>query len=225
MSTQVQVSPNQLSSPRHALVIGIFGFTLLSIVTATFLIVRDWQSVTFEPTSIIESEGGVSSLVPPRSLADFALIDHHGEALALSDLRGNPVVLSFGYTFCPDVCPLTLQTYGRVHDQLEGTGEEVAFVFVSVDGERDTPDRLAAYLRVREVDAFTIALTGTEGDLRRVGADYGLYFERTATDSGFYLVDHTASLYLIDSEGALAHIVAFGTDVDTITEHVRALMK
>lgn len=83
---------------------------------------------------------------PPAQLSDFTLPSSLGRNLSLSELRGKPVVLFFGYTFCPDVCPMTLSELKRVKAELGADGERLQVVFVSVDGERDTPEVLARHL-------------------------------------------------------------------------------
>ncbi|MEO0563051.1 MAG: SCO family protein, partial [Chloroflexota bacterium] len=213
MTAGITQNPNE--TPR-GLPIGRIAFgvaVVLILVTsgATFIIAKNWIQAAYPPVSIIESDGGVSTLIPPRPLADFTLTDHTGASVSLSDFAGKPVLLSFGYTYCPDVCPMTIQSHSRVHDMLGEAGDDAAYVFISVDGDRDTPERLDLFLQARGVRDIFTALTGDPGEVRRIGADYGLFFEYVDEDSGFYMVDHTASTYLIDGNGALAHIIGFNT--------------
>ncbi|MEM6280866.1 MAG: SCO family protein [Chloroflexota bacterium] len=215
--------PPQQKHIRTALVI-VFGVLLLATAGVLLLIFTHLTDTYLGDTpSFIEvAPGGISILNPPRPLDDFTLTAHTGEPLSLSDLRGKTVVMSFGYTYCPDVCPLTLMEYRRINEMLADAAGDVQFVFVSVDGERDTPERLDLYLGARNIDDFALALTGSEGDLRRMGVDYGLYFEKQF-DTGsqaFYLVDHTASTYLIDAQGRLTNIIGFGTDIQIVYETI-----
>jgi protein SCO1/2 len=154
---------------------------------------------------------------PPQELPDFTLTGVDGEPFSLSDLRGRFVLMAFGYTHCPDVCPLTLSEYKIIREALGDQADQVAFVFVSVDGERDTPERLAQYFDVRGVSDFVTGLTGPESDLRRIGVDYGLYFEKVKDPgtSENYLVTHTAASFLIDREGRLRMI--FSMDPEKFT--------
>ena len=224
MSKRDRLNPN---FPNFVMIMGaaVAAIAAAALVYAMFVRVID-IFIPEAPTFIESATGGISTLNPPRQLDDFTLTAHTGDPFSLSDLRGKVVVLSFGYTYCPDVCPLTLTEYSRMQDALGEDAEKVQFVFISVDGERDTPERLDMYLDARRVNDFTVALTGTEGELRSMGADYGLYFEKQF-DTGsqaFYLVDHTASTYIIDQEGRLTNIAGFGTETDLVLDEVRSLI-
>lgn len=167
---------------------------------------------------------GGTHLDPPRPLGDFTLTSHTGEPLSLSDLAGRPTLLFFGYTSCPDVCPMTIGDYVRVKAALGDQGDAVNFVMVSVDGQRDTPARLARYLG--GFDPAFIGMAGDELTMRRIGVDYGLFFE--IHDDGQtenYLVDHTASIFLIDAEMRLATIYVFGTEPSVIAADLQALLQ
>lgn len=161
---------------------------------------------------------------PPRQLTDFTMTSDTGTPLSLSDLRGKPVLLYFGYTFCPDVCPTTLADFVRVKRNLGDAADDVAFVFISVDPERDTPEKIATYMQAFDDDF--IGLHADEKTLRKIQYDYGLYYQksRVAGTSAAYLVDHSTGIYLIDQEGRLTFIYAFGTPADVITTDVRTLL-
>lgn len=162
-------------------------------------------------------------LDPPRAVADFTLTDQAGQPFHLSDLAGKPALLFFGYTNCPDVCPTTLAEFKRVKALLGDDAAKVAFVFVSVDGARDTPERLAAY--VGAFDPDFIGLTGDEATLRRIGQDYGLFFQRTDYGSDDnYLVDHTASSFVIGPEGKLRVVIPYATEPAAIVARLRPLL-
>lgn len=164
---------------------------------------------------------GVTIYDPPQPLSDFTLTSHTNEPFSLSDLRGKAVLLYFGYTRCPDFCPLTMLEFKQVKKALGEQADQVAFVFISVDGARDTPAVLANF--IARFDPDFIALTGDEPTLRRIGADYNLQFakvERSGSDN--YLVDHTASTFLIAPDGRLVERFAFGTDAGVIAEQIRA---
>ena len=157
-----------------------------------------------------EDFDGSTSIDPPLEMPDFTLTNQDGDAIQLSDLRGKFVLLTFGYTHCPDVCPLTLNEFRRIRETLGDLAESVEFVFVSVDGQRDTPDVLKQYFETRKLDGF-IGLTGEEADLRELGTDYGLFFEiGENTSKGGYLVNHTAGSYLLDPSGRWIMRYQFG---------------
>ncbi len=162
---------------------------------------------------------------PPRELTDFTLTSAAGSPLSLSDLQGRPVLLYFGYTFCPDVCPTTLADFVRVKRDLKEEASEVAFVFISVDPERDTPKKIANYMQAFDTDF--IGLQGDEQTLRRIQFDYGLFYQQSQVQgtSADYLVDHSAAAYLIDQAGRLAMIYAFGTPPEVMAADVRELLE
>lgn len=163
-------------------------------------------------------------LDPPKEIGDFTLTSQTGDPLSLSDLRGKAVLLFFGYTNCPDVCPTTLSEFKQVKRELGDAADRVAFVFASVDGERDTPERLAAY--VGAFDPDFIGLTGDEATLREIGRDYGLFFQRSSYDDtqADYLVDHTASSFVVGPEGRLRIVYPYATDPAIIAEGIVALL-
>lgn len=163
-------------------------------------------------------------LEPPRPLQNFTLTDHTGAPFALADLEGRAALVFFGFTHCPDVCPTTLGEFKRVKSLLGEEADEVAFVFVSVDPQRDTPERLAQY--VGAFDPAFIGLTGDDAALRPIAQEFGVYYqvvplEDSATE---YLVDHTASSFALDREGRLAIVFSYGTPPDAIAQRLRALL-
>ncbi len=163
-------------------------------------------------------------LEPPREVADFTLTDQHNQPFHLSDLEGRLVLLYFGYTFCPDICPTSLAEFVHVKHQLGDQSDQLAVVMISVDGQRDSPERLNQYLANFHPDF--IGLTGSEQEIRKVGVDYGIFFEiqDVAGTSADYLVDHTAAAYLLDGQRRLRVIYGYGTPPDVISEDVRALL-
>ncbi len=177
------------------------------------------QAPTPTPVSVAPPSQG-TRIEPPREVADFTLTSHEGKPFSLSDLRGKPVILYFGYTFCPDICPTSLATFVRVKRGLaeEQMSDEAAFVFVSVDSERDTPQVLARYLSA--FDEGFIGLTGDEQMIRKIGVDYGLFFQKSEVEgtSADYLIDHTAASFLIDPQGRLSIIYPYGTPYDIIRD-------
>lgn len=177
--------------------------------------------------AIIEGDAfdGVTSVEPPRPLQDFTLISQTGDPVSLRDLRGKMTLILFGYTHCPDVCPLTLLEYKQIKEGLGERGDDVNYVFISVDGERDTPEAMNDY--INRFDSTFIGMTGDEATLTRIGGDYDLYFTKRPDPSGSaenYLVDHNSSTYLIDAEGNLVALYVFGTEADVITADIEGRM-
>ena len=137
--------------------------------------------------------------------ADFELANQHGGTTRLADLRGDAVLLFFGYTHCPDICPGTLYAMSQARARLGPRAERVQGVFVTVDPERDTPERLREYLA--HFDDSFLGLTGSPGELAAVARTFGAAFEKgDVDDAGGYLMGHTTFGYLLDTEGRVVKL-------------------
>ncbi len=161
-----------------------------------------------------------------RPISDYTLVNQNNQRVSLADLRGKPTLLVFGYTFCPDVCPLSMYDLRRVKQALGEAGSDVNYVFVSVDPERDTPDVLRRY--VTAFDPAFIGLTGDETTLRKMIYEFDGMFEKQPPrpdNPKSYVVAHTSFTYLLDADGRLRTTYAFGTPIDTIARDVRTLLK
>jgi len=137
----------------------------------------------------------------PSALPDFSLVDQFGAAVNANTFRGQWDLVFFGFTHCPDICPMTLQTLAGVKRELIDTGALTLprIVLVSVDPERDTPDLLGDY-----VDYFgdgNLGVTGDLEDVKSLTSALGIYFEKAPTDNGNYGVDHSAAVLLINPDG------------------------
>lgn len=137
-----------------------------------------------------------------------------GEPIALTDFEDKVVVLYFGYTFCPDVCPITLAKLARARDMLGDGAEDVQVVMITVDPDRDTHEVLADYTTA--FDPTFIGLTGAPSDIDRIATTYGVYYQaEDSTSAAGYLVDHTSTVMVVDRNGELKLLVSFdATDVD-----------
>lgn len=166
-----------------------------------------------------------SMLQEPMAVPDFSLTDQRGQTFRLSDQLGNAVLLFFGYTQCPDVCPTTLATWRRVHEALGEDASRVSFVFVTVDPERDTAERLG--LHVNAFNPDFIGLTGSQADLDRVYEIFDIVHEKD-TSSGSaagYLVNHTATAFLLDPEGQWRVREKYGTPAEDIAHDIQQLLE
>ena len=166
-----------------------------------------------------------SELEEPAPVPDFVLTDQHGQPFRLSDQLGQVVLLFFGYTQCPDVCPTTLATWKRVHEALGDDASRVRFVFVTVDPERDTAERLGMHVNAFNPDF--VGLTGSSEDLEAVYDVFDVYYEKD-TSSGSaagYLVNHTATTFVLDPEGQWRLRETFGTEVDDVVHDVQQLLE
>lgn len=156
---------------------------------------------------------------------EIELTRSNGESFRLSQMREDIVLLFFGYTSCPDVCPTTM---AEMKSALEKIGpenaEQVRVVFVTVDPERDTPERVQEY--VNHFNTEFIGLSGTESQLQKTWNDYGVFRQIVeGTSAAGYLVDHTARITLIDQDGNLRVSYGFDTPVDDIAHDLKLLLK
>ncbi len=159
---------------------------------------------------------------PPAPPIELKRAD--GSLFRLADQQGKIVLLFFGYTSCPDVCPTTLAEMKRVVEQLGRDGEKVQVVFISVDPERDTPQRIQEY--VRHFHPEFIGLSGSLEELQPIWQAYGIYRAVVSTESMLgYLVDHTARVFLIDTRGYLRLSYGFQTPVGDIVHDIRLLLR
>jgi protein SCO1/2 len=165
-----------------------------------------------------------SVLQDPVAVPDFALTDQDGQLFRLSDQRGQVVLLFFGYTSCPDVCPTTLGIWRKVHQALGDDANQVEFAFVTVDPERDTPERLGMHVHAFNPD-FT-GLTGTTEELEAVYDLFGVIREKdTSSGSALgYLVNHTATTFVIDAEGMWRLRETYGTEAEDYVHDIRQLL-
>ncbi|MGL4650383.1 MAG: SCO family protein, partial [Caldilineaceae bacterium] len=129
--------------------------------------------------------------------------------LSLSDLRGKWTALYFGYTFCPDVCPTTLADLNVMMGELGGRADEVQVAFVTLDPERDTPERLRAYLSAFN-PAF-VGMTGSTAEVDATATQFGVFHEqRQVEGASGYLVDHTSTVIVLDPEGRMRIVFPYG---------------
>jgi protein SCO1/2 len=167
---------------------------------------------------------GGSFFEEPIKAPEFDLVNYDGRHFRLADHTGQVILLFFGYTSCPDVCPVTLSDFKTIKTQIGERADRVSFVFITVDPERDNPERLENYLS--NFDEDFIGLTGTRTALEPVWSDYGVYQEPVESGSSAgYLVDHSSRLYAIDQGGNLRVTYLFGTDPQVIADDVIHLLK
>jgi protein SCO1/2 len=129
----------------------------------------------------------------------FRLIDEDGRTVTEQDLKGRPFLVFFGFTHCPDVCPTTLSDISEVMGKLGPDADRVGALFITVDPERDTPDKLKDYLA--NFDPHLKGLTGDPAAIAAVAKSYRVYMKKVPLDSGDYTMDHTALVYLMDKQG------------------------
>ena len=155
---------------------------------------------------------------------DFALADHNGQPKSLKDFAGKVVVLFFGYTHCPDVCPTTMAELAEIKKLLGEDGAKLQAVFVTIDPERDTPAVLKAYMG--NFDPAFLALAPTPPQLAALAKDYKIYYKKVEgkTDTS-YTMDHSAGSYVYDTQGKLRLFTRYGTGPKPLADDIRMLLR
>ena len=144
--------------------------------------------------------------------------------MSLKDFKDQLVLLYFGYTFCPDVCPTTLSELRKTMDLMGKKSDDVQVIMISVDPERDTPEMLADY--VAHFHPAFLGVTGTPEEIAETATLYGIFYEaHEGTEATGYLVDHTATVMVIDKDGHLKLIFPFGTPAKDIADDLLHLLK
>jgi protein SCO1/2 len=158
---------------------------------------------------------------PPREAPNFSLRGSDGSEITLSQFRGHVVLLVFGFTNCPAVCPTTLATLAEVRQNLGAVAEQLQVIFVTVDPERDNPETMRNFLAA--FDHSFIGATGTPDQLASVRTNYGVTVTKVKTGAD-YGIDHSSSVYLIDAAGNLRGMMPFGRPADDYVHDVKLLI-
>ena len=178
---------------------------------------------TASPGSAQSEQGEVRLAPTPLQLADFELLDQDGRPFRFSQRKGQNALIYFGFTHCPDICPATLHKLKLLTDALrQDGGSAPAVIMISVDGDRDTPAAMKAYLAPLSKDF--IGLTGDVRTVRAIAANFSAVFFKglPADSSGHYLVEHTSQVYLVDARGRL-RATFFDASVERMSRTVRSL--
>ncbi len=153
----------------------------------------------------------------------FRLVDASGRTVSEADYRGRWVLVYFGYTFCPDLCPTELQTMAAALDRLGPAAAEVAPLFITIDPERDTPDVLAKYVKL--FDPRIVGLTGSPSAVAAAARNFRVYYAKVPGKNGSpYLMDHSSLIYLMDPQGRLAALFDQGTTARDLADAIRSQM-
>jgi protein SCO1 len=152
--------------------------------------------------------GSDEVVVPPGAMigGPFTLVDQNGTTRHAEDFRGKLMLVYFGYTYCPDVCPTELQTMSDAIDQLGSKGDAVQPIFITVDPERDTPEQLKGY--AENFHPRLLALTGSASEIAEVARAYKVFYQPVKQADGEYLMDHSSIVYLMGRDGR--YITHFG---------------
>lgn len=189
--------------------------SLLLVVLVALAVFYFAAPATFRGTAYVEP-------FPPAPAIELTRAE--GQPFRLSDERGRIILLFFGYTSCPDVCPTTMAEMKLVMDKLGGQSGAVEVIFISVDPERDTPEKIQKY--VEHFNPNFVGLSGSLEQLQVIWDSYGVYRSVNQSTSAMgYIVDHTARTLLIDQNGSLRLSYGFQTPVEDIVHDIRILLK
>src|ERR1700722_12395608 len=158
---------------------------------------------------------------PAREAPEFSVRGSDGAGLTLSHYRGKVVVLGFGYTHCPNVCPATLAVLALAHRKLGALGSQVQVIYLTVDPERDSAERLKQYLAA--FDPAFVGGTSTAAQMAAVRLSYGVTAQKVGTGSN-YGIAHSSSIYLITREGKLLALMPFGHKADDYVHDISMLL-
>lgn len=200
----------QLRRPRIALVSLAACLVLLAVILAAQIAQRG-PGVASDNVAAAASIGG-----------PFRLVTQEGTYLSNDDLKGAPFAVFFGFTHCPEICPMTLSEMPVALKELGKEGERFRVLFISVDPTRDTPEFLARYLQ--SFDRRIIGLSGSEADVASVGKAYRAYWEKVPTSESDYTMNHTASVFLMDAKGEFFGTIAYGEDHESRVAKLKRLL-
>jgi len=188
--------------------------TVSAILSAGFLAACGEQKPAFSSIDITGADYG----------KNFALPDHNGQVRHLADFAGKVVVVFFGYTQCPDVCPTTLSELAEVKKLLGKDGDRLQALFVTVDPERDTPELLKAYMA--NFDPGFLALRPAPQALEAVAKDFKIYYKKVPGPSATsYTMDHSAGSYVFDPQGQLRLFTRYGSGAPLLAADIALLMR
>jgi protein SCO1/2 len=185
---------------------------LLAVILAALLLGCD-RGPSFRSTDITGADFG----------KDLQLVDHNGQPRSLGDFRGKVIVVFFGFTHCPDVCPTTLAELARALQKLGADGDSVQVLMVTVDPERDTPEVLKQY--VTALDPRFLGLTGDADAIARTAREFKVFYQKSpdATPET-YSVDHSSGSYVFDPQGRLRLLVTYGQGADVFAHDIAQLL-
>ena len=192
----------------------VFGAAILVVMLAVIYAAAVGRPHAFSGTEYL----------PLKQAPEIELSDQTGKPFHLSEQAGNIVLIFYGYTNCPDVCPITLGEFKQIKAGLGDDADRVRFVFITVDPERDTREVLEKH--ISRFDPTFLALTGEPAELEPVYKAYGVYHEKVDLENGQgYMMNHSGHTYVIDLNGNLRMTYAFGSDTEDMTEDIKHLLR
>lgn len=220
--TEIPPSSDSIRQNRLML-LGALLMTIAGIWVIVFILTNRPSTAPNNSGSAAIIEGqpfnGVQLIDPPRPVRDFTLLNQAGEPTALSSFQGKPTILFFGFTNCPDVCPLTLVEYTRLKQIL---ADQIHYLFISVDPQRDTAPVIADFLA--RFDPAIVGLVGDYDVFEQIKSDYGLEFVQLPQQDGApgeYTIAHTPNAFLLDTAGQMVAEYYYGTEAQVIADDIR----
>lgn len=153
---------------------------------------------------------------------DVSFVSDEGQTVRWGDLNGAPRIVFFGFTRCPTICPVTIWEVGNALKQIDAAPDAVRMDFITVDPARDTPEVINAYLN--SFDGNVMGLHAEGDALARITRAFDVTYESRPVEGGDYTIDHTATVFLLNSRGQVVDVVAFGSPPDVIAERLRGLL-
>ena len=168
-------------------------------------------------------DNGTAPLIAGANIGGpFSLVDQNGNTVTEASLKGHPSAMFFGYTFCPDICPTTLYDMTELMQALGPDADKLKVYFVSVDPERDTQEVMAEYISA--FDPRFTGLTGTREQVDQIVSAYRVYARKVDREKGPYLMDHTATVYLLDDEGQFTGTLDYHEASETALAKLKRLI-
>ncbi len=203
-----------------------FKRILIAIIVAALAMAAGiWAARAVLEHNSVQDELDATRFPEAREIASFSLIDHNNAVFDNSVLKDRWSFIFFGYTHCPDVCPTTLSVLNSVARKLGDLDEDIRFVFLSVDPERDTPEQLAQF--VSYFNADFIGVTGTPEGIEQITRQLGVLHIRAQPEEGAsgYLVDHSASVFLFDPDGRYHAVFSPPLSADAIAGDFKKMLQ
>lgn len=196
-------------SKRSLIIIALVAVIGLGAGTALF-----WRAET--PAGAASGQADVGG--------PFELVNQDGQPVDQSILEGRWSVVFFGFTYCPDICPSTLQAVAAAQEQLGPRAADLQTVFISVDPERDTPEQLKTYLSLEAFPDGVVGLTGSPEQIEQVAKSYYVYYRKSG-EGPDYTIDHSTAAYLMDPQGRFNRVLAYGLSPDEMARLIRTAMQ
>lgn len=192
------------------------------VMVVTFFVLMLSDSGGREPRVASTRTSGTADIGGP-----FTLVNHRGETVTDADFGGRPMLIYFGYTFCPDICPFSLQVMAAALDQLSPEDRaRIQPVLITVDPRRDTVEHLALYVDSPAFPDGLVGLTGTDEQIAAVTSEYRVVFQlHDEEDDENYLVDHSSFLYLMGSDGLFVDVFSHTADPATIASRLQQFLE